>query len=64
MPRESEAYRDHLERLDAAFPGREFLTKNDIAAYCGCNRTTVWRRLDLPAGKVTKVTLARRLARE
>lgn len=59
MPREKADYRDLLERLDAAFPGRELLTKRDIAEWLGVNVSTVARRYKLPPGMVLKTTLAR-----
>lgn len=35
MPREKETFRDNLERLDKAFPGKELLTKTDVVGYTG-----------------------------
>ena len=41
MSREKELFRDNLERLDKAFPGKELLTQTEAAAYCGVNRITL-----------------------
>lgn len=59
MPKEKADYRDLLERLDAAFPGRELLTKRDVAAWLGVNEKTVKRRYGWPRGKVSKTQVAR-----
>ncbi len=59
MPREREGYRDLLERLDMAFPGKELLSKTEIAAWLGVSVSTVSRRYKLPPGMVLKTTLAR-----
>lgn len=62
MPREKADYRDLLMRLDEAFPGRELLTREEIAAFLGVNPRTVKRRYDFPAGRVTKTAIARAVA--
>lgn len=62
MPREKPDYRDVLERLDAAFPGRELLTKTEAAQWLGVSTETVRRRYDLPGGRILKTTLARAVA--
>lgn len=59
MPREKANFRDTLERLDTAYPGRELLTREEIAAFLGVNPKTVKRRYDFPAGRVAKTTVAR-----
>lgn len=59
MPREKFDYRDLLERLDVAFPGKELLEKKDIAAWLGVDPRTVARRYKFPRGKVTKTQVAR-----
>ena len=38
---EKEAYRDVLERLDAAFPGRDVLTLSEVAGYMRQDRRTL-----------------------
>ena len=64
MPKEREGYRDNLERLDAAFPGRELLRKSEVAGWLGISKTTLRERFDLPPGQyVSKATVARELAR-
>ena len=40
---EKEAYRDVLERLDAAFPGQDVLTVAEIARYMRQDRRTLLR---------------------
>lgn len=62
MPREKQGYRDTLERLDTAFPGRELLTRGEIAAFLGMHPRTVKRKYDFPPGKVPKTTVARMVA--
>lgn len=62
MPREKADFRNILERLDAAYPGRELLTREELAAFLGVNPRTVKRRYDFPAGRVTKTLAARRIA--
>ena len=62
MAREKADYRDLLMRLDEAFPGRELLTREEIAAFLGVNPRTVKRRYDFPAGRVTKTAIARAVA--
>jgi len=62
--REKPCYRDMLERLDAAYPGREFLNKNEAAAFVGCSAKTITRRYAeyfKPVG-ISKTQLARLLA--
>lgn len=45
MPREKPIYRDTLDRLDAAFPGKELLQKKELAAFLGVSLQTVERRM-------------------
>ena len=59
MPREKADYRDLLDRLDAAFPGKEMLTKAEVAEWLGVGRNTVTRRYGWPRGKITKTQVAR-----
>lgn len=63
MPREKEMFRVHLERLDAAFPGRELIAKSEIAAWLGISKSTLQRRYTLPPGQlVTKTAVARAIS--
>jgi hypothetical protein len=62
MPREKSDYRDYLERLDAAFPGRELLTKSELAAWCGVKVETLNKRYGWPRGLLTKVRVAKDMA--
>ena len=57
--REKPDYRDLLMRLDEAFPGRELLTKSDVAGWLGVAPKTVSRRYGWPRGKVSKTQVAR-----
>ncbi|MBO7668347.1 MAG: hypothetical protein J6T26_07785 [Firmicutes bacterium] len=59
---ETQEYRDVLERLDAAFPGRELLTKAEIAGWMGIHISTVTRRFRWPRGLVAKTTVARAIS--
>lgn len=62
MGREREGYRDNLERLDAAFPGRELIRKSEVAGWLGISKTTLRERFALPPGQyVSKVAIARAL---
>ena len=63
MPREKEGFRDNLERLDEAFPGKELLTQREAAAYCGVCRQTIAKYVPaVPGGaKISKTSLARYL---
>lgn len=65
MPREHKSYRDLLERLDAAFPGREWITRKEIAAFLGVSAQTISNRYSrvFPARqRITKVQTARVLS--
>jgi len=65
MSREREDMRTILERLDAAYPGQECLTRADVARFMGVTRQTVHNRYGdlLPARKkITKVQVARVLS--
>ena len=62
MPREKADYRELLMRLDESFPGRELLTREEVASFLGVNPRTVKRRYDFPSGRVTKTLVARAVA--
>lgn len=62
MAREHPDFRETLARLDEAFPGRELLTREEVATFLGVNPRTVKRRYDFPAGRVTKTAIARAVA--
>lgn len=65
MPRESVDYRDILERLDQTYPGREWITRKEIAAFLGVSTQTISNRYSrvFPARqRVTKVQVARVLS--
>lgn len=56
------SYRDVLDRLDEAFPGRELLTRGEVAAWLGVHRNTVAKNYAWPKGKVSKAQVARSLS--
>ena len=65
MPREKPAYRDNLERLDEAFPGKEMLTQSDVCRFTGRNHQTVkkyWGHLFKKGVAISKAVLARELS--
>ena len=65
MPREHDMYRDLLERLDQTYPGREWITRKEIAAFLGVSAQTISNRYSrvFPARqRVTKVHAARVLS--
>ena len=41
MAREKEGYRENLELLGEAFPGKKMLTVEEVSAYLGCDRRTI-----------------------
>ena len=64
MPRESEYFRDNLERIIACFPGKEVLNKKDVCEFLGRNYRTVSRFVPFnSAGYVSVATLARCLSK-
>lgn len=63
MARETEDFRPILERLDAAHPGVELLNATTVGKTLGISRQTAVRRYPFDRGYITKVALARALAR-
>lgn len=63
MSREKDLFRENLERLDRAFPGKELLTQTEAARYCGVNRITLRNQVGtVPGGtRISKTMLARYL---
>lgn len=43
MPREKPAFRETLDRLDAAFPDKEALQRKEVAKFLGVSAQTVSR---------------------
>lgn len=41
MAREKEGYRENLELLGEAFPGKKMLTVEEVSDYLGCDRRTI-----------------------
>lgn len=41
MARETEGYREALEQVLEAFPGKKMLTVEEVAEFLGCDRRTV-----------------------
>lgn len=63
MARETEDFRPILERLDAAHPGVELLNATTVGKTLGISRQTAVRRYPFDRGYITKIALARALAR-
>ena len=63
MARELEDFRPILERLDTAHPGVELLNATTVGKTLGISRQTAVRRYPFDRGYITKVALARALAR-
>lgn len=63
MPRETEDFRPILERLDTALPGVELLNATTVGKTLGISRQTAVRRYPFDRGYITKVALARAMAR-
>jgi hypothetical protein len=61
-PREKEAYRDNLERLDDQFPDKEFLTRTEVAQFAGINYRTAGKLFPFKGKYISKATLARCLS--
>jgi hypothetical protein len=63
MPREKDSYRDNLERLLAAYPGKEVLTVAEVARYLKRDPRTVQKVLPFkPHIGISIATLARYLS--
>lgn len=62
MAREKADYRDLLERLDRDFPGRETVSKAELAAWIGISPRTLRRRYPMPGQLVTKTMVARKVS--
>lgn len=65
MPREKECFRDMLQRLDAAFPSKEFLNQKEAAEFTGRDPRTIrnnFGKFFKPGLGISKVQLARLLS--
>lgn len=68
MPREKEAYRDNLERLDAAFPNAEILSLHQVCKYLRIDPRTAaaadipFKTIGVRKSIISKATLARYLS--
>lgn len=63
MPREKEAYRDNLERILDAFPGREVITITELARWLHLDPRTVKRKFPIKEGLgISVASLARFLS--
>lgn len=59
MPREKPLFRDNLERLDKAFPNKEWLQIKDVKAYTGIvDHDTCKRKFGLTKAGISKVKFA------
>lgn len=63
MSREKEGYRDNLALLNERFPGKDVLTRSDVAAFMGVPvRSRLLNRITFNSMRlVTKSDLARQL---
>ena len=65
MAREKEGFREQLDRLDAAFPGREIIRRTELAQFLGISYDTVKRQFKAEYNQrmkgYAKVTVARAL---
>lgn len=62
--REPENFRPILERLDALAPGMELLNQSQVGKMLGVCRQTAAKRYQFSDGYITKVALARAMAKE
>ncbi len=63
MPREKEAYRDNLERIIEAFPGKEILSVTEVSRWMKKDPRTVKRVFPFKDGLgISIATLARCLS--
>ena len=62
MPKEKEAYRDNLERIIFAFPGKEVLTVKDVALWMKKDPRTVKKQFPFKEYGISIATLARALS--
>jgi hypothetical protein len=59
---EKATFRDNLERIDTAFPGKEMLCKKDVQDFTGLNYRTVVKLFDFQGNYISKVSLARTMS--
>lgn len=62
--RETEMFRPILERLDTMAPGMELLSATKVGQMLGVCRQTAVKRYPFHKGYISKVALARAMARE
>ena len=63
MPREKEGFRLNLERINAAFPGKELISVPEIARYEGKDPRTIKKRYKLNRfGELSKADWARQIS--
>lgn len=62
MAREKELFRLNLERLDKAFPNKEYLTSRDICDFTGLERHTVRKKFKYDGKLISKVSLANQMS--
>lgn len=63
MPDVLTSYKDTLAKLDAAFPGKEVLSKAEIASFLGISPKTLRKKYELPPGMNSKAQVAKALCR-
>ena len=63
MPDVLNSYKETLAKLDAAYPGKEVLSKAEVAAFLGISAKTLKKKYELPPGMCSKVQVAKALCR-
>lgn len=51
--REKDGYRENLEFISEAFPGKKMLTVDEVSSYLGCERRTITRLIE--SGKLVAI---------
>lgn len=62
MPREKEAYRDNLQRLNDAFPQKEILRRGEVVKFLGIDYRTAEKLYTFKECYISKATLARQMS--
>lgn len=62
MAREKELFRENLERLDKAFPNKEYLTTPEVCEFTGLYRHTVHKKFNYTGPRVSKTYLANQMS--
>ena len=62
MSREKETYRINLERIDAFFPDKELLSKNDVVKFTRRSEPTVSKLFKFNGNYISKASFASQLS--